>query len=67
MSPLGMNAVKLSNLEYGVLFATLLFGATMVQTYHVLVSDSGRARWLKPLVATIWYAQVCSDHWPILI
>jgi hypothetical protein len=56
MSPIGMNDVKvaLSNLEYGVLFATLLFGATIIQTYHVLISDSGNTRWLKPLVTTIW-------------
>jgi hypothetical protein len=51
MAPLGMNDVKvaLSNLEYG-----LLFGATIIQTYHVLISDSGNTRWLKPLVTTIW-------------
>jgi hypothetical protein len=55
MSTFGINDVKiaLSNLEYGVLFATLLFGATMVQTYHVLVTDPGRTRWLKPLVSVV--------------
>jgi hypothetical protein len=55
MAAVDMSDIKiiLSNLEFGVLFATLLFGTIMVQTYHVLISESKSQGWLKPLVSAI--------------
>jgi hypothetical protein len=42
----------LDDLVFGVLIATLLFGAIMVQTYHVMITQS-HSKWLKPLVAAV--------------
>jgi hypothetical protein len=49
--------INLGNLELGVLIATLLFGASMVQTFNVLLSKSNGQKWLKPLVAAVLQVQ----------